>query len=353
MPLDLLVPDLLLPPDAPAAMREFRLPALERWLARADVERGAAKSAMECLASAYALAPPPPVAGISLVGEGPPPRPSPKGEGEKSALSLGRGVGGEGVLRADPVHLRVARDSLTLHDASILDVTREEADALVAALQALFAPEIEFHASAPDRWYARVAAAELPVTTPLDRARGCDVFGMLPAGKGRINWRSAITEAQMVLSGHEVNVKREAAGLPAVNSVWFWGEGAVPAALAKPYSDIHAKDVFSAGLAALSGARLHGVPRGIAGIDLVGENDTALVVLDALTKPLHRVDVAGWCSQAAAMDDAWFRELGEAIARFERVRLVLPSERGSRIATLTPASRRRWFRRGKPLATHA
>jgi hypothetical protein len=338
MPLDLLVPDLLLPPDTPAAMRELRLPALERWLARADVERGAAKSAMECLASAYGLASPVAVGAISLAGEGPPPRPSPKGEG---------------VLRADPVHLRVARDSLTLHDASILDVTQEEADALVAALQALFAPDIEFHAPAPDRWYARVAAAELPVTTPLATARGRNVFGMLPAGKGRINWRSAITEAQMVMSGHEVNAKREAAGLPMVNSVWFWGEGVAPAVLAKPYSDIHAKDVFTAGLAALSGARLHGVPRGIAGMDLVGENDAVLVVLDDLTKPLHRVDVAGWRSQAGAMDDAWFLDLGDAIARFGRVRLVLPSENGSRIATLTPAARRRWFRRRKPLAAHA
>jgi hypothetical protein len=150
-----------------------------------------------------------------------------------------------------------------------------------------------------------------------------------------------------------VNVKREAAGLPTVNSVWFWGEGVAPAALAKPYSDIHAKDVFTAGLAALSGARLHGVPRGIAGIDLVGEDDTALVVLDDLTQPLHRVDVAGWRSRSDAMDDAWFRDLGDAIARFARVRLVLPSEKGSRIATLTPAARRRWFRLRKPLATHA
>ena len=36
MPLDLLVPDLLPPPDAPAAMRDARLPALEKWLGRAD-----------------------------------------------------------------------------------------------------------------------------------------------------------------------------------------------------------------------------------------------------------------------------------------------------------------------------
>jgi hypothetical protein len=251
------------------------------------------------------------------------------------------------------VHLRVERDSLTLHDASILEVTREEADALVASLQALFAPDIDFHVAAPDRWYARVAADELPVTTPLATARGRNVFGMLPAGKGRINWGSAITEAQMVLSAHEVNARRDAAGLPIVNSVWFWGEGVAPAPLDRPYSHVYAQDNFTAGLAALSGARLHPVPRGHSGIDLVGEEDTALVVLDDLTKALHRVDIEGWRSQADAIDAAWFRDMGDTIERFGRVRIVLPSEKGCRIAVLTPAARRRWFRRRKPLATHA
>jgi hypothetical protein len=338
MPLDLLVPDLLLPPDAPAAMRELRLPALERWLARASVERGAARTAADCLASAYGLASPAPVAAISAAAEG----------------SLPLGGGSEtGWLRADPVHFRLQRDSLTLHDASILDISPEEAGALVATLNALFAPDIEFHAAAPDRWYARVAAGELPVTTPLATARGRDVFGMLPIGRGRINWRAAITEAQMALSAHEVNAKREAEGRPAVNSVWFWGEGVAPASIARPYADVHARDAFASGLAELSGARRRGVPPSIEAVDLVGASDTALVVIDALTAPLHRADVEAWRASAVALDDHWFIEMGDAIGRFDRVRLVLPSENGSRIAVLDAAARRRWFRRRKPLAAHA
>jgi hypothetical protein len=257
------------------------------------------------------------------------------------------------LLRADPVHFRIQRDSLTLHDASMLDVSPAEAADLIAALNALFAGDIEFHAAAPDRWYARVAASELPATTPLATARGRNVFGMLPAGTGRINWRAAITEAQMALSAHEVNAKREPAGRPAVNSVWFWGEGVAPESLAKPYSDVHARDLFAGGLAALSGARRRGIPPGIGGVDLVAAKDTALVVLDDLTQPLHRVDVEAWRTRAEALDEAWFIDLGDAIERFDRVRLVLPSENGSRIAVLDAAARRRWFRRRKPLAAHA
>jgi hypothetical protein len=264
------------------------------------------------------------------------------------------GGGREGAwLRADPVHLRLERDAVTLHDATMLGVTRAEADALVAALRALFAPDLELHAPAPDRWYARVAAGELPATTPLAAARGRNVFGMLPRGTGRFNWPSAITEAQMVMSGHDVNAQREAAGLPAINSVWFWGEGIAPAGLPRAYSEVYASEPFAAGLAALSGARLHAVPHAIGGLDLVAANESILVVLDDLGAPLHRVDSESWRKRADALDDTWFRELGDAIARFGRVRLVLPSEKGTRIATLTAAARRRWYRRSRPLAAHA
>src|SRR5512143_2205241 len=111
MPLDLLVPDLLAPPDAPAAMRELRLAALEKWLARADLERSEAMGAAGWLAERFALPSPPAVAAIALAGE------------EEARP-------GEW-LRADPIHLRIDGDSLVVHDASILDVRRDEADALV------------------------------------------------------------------------------------------------------------------------------------------------------------------------------------------------------------------------------
>ena len=44
--LDLLVPDLIAPPDAPAALREVRLPHVERWLVRSELERGSARNAI-------------------------------------------------------------------------------------------------------------------------------------------------------------------------------------------------------------------------------------------------------------------------------------------------------------------
>lgn len=334
MPLDLLVPDLIAPPDAPPGMRELRLRALERWLARADLERSAAAGAEAWLAERFALPAPAATAAVCLAGEEAP---------------------REGAwLRADPVHLRIEGDSLVLHDASVLDVRREEAHALVAALQAHFAGDrLRFHAPAPDRWYVEVPEGELPATVALDRARGRDPFGLLPAGRGRINWPAALTEAQMVLCAHEVNAQREAAGAPQVNSVWFWGEGRAPATLERRYAEVHAASPFALGLARLSGARARGVPATLAQVDLLPESEDALVVLDFLAPPMHRVDIDAWRAAAEALEAAWFQDLGAAIDRFGVVRLVLPREADTLVAVLGRAARRRWLRRSRPLATHA
>jgi len=338
MPLDLLVPDLLLPHDAPAAMRSLRMPELEKWLARADVETVAGTGAMRWLGAAFDLADLP-VAAIERAGEG--------------------AAQGGAWMRADPIHLRIDHDYLKLHDASILDVQREEADAMVAALQEHFRQDgLEFHAAAPQRWYVRVPEGALPrKTTPVDDALGRDVFGLLPENSAatppRFNWRSALTEAQMVLGAHEVNTRREGEGRLAINSVWFWGEGSLPATLPKRYSLVHAQDAFARGLGVVSGAEVRSAAKSIAEIDLVGKGDTVLAVLGDLTAALRRGDTASWQATATALDAHWFAGLGDSIERFERVRLVLPAAADTRVANLTAASRWRWFRTRKPLAEHA
>ncbi|HEX3098273.1 MAG TPA: hypothetical protein VHQ02_11170 [Usitatibacter sp.] len=334
MPLDLLVPDLLAPADAPAGLRDLRLPALEKWLARADVARSAAVGADRWLAERFALLPSPPMAAIALAGEDAP-------------------RAGEW-LRADPVHLRIDGDSLVLHDASVLALGLEDARALVAALQAHFAPDgLHFHAMAPDRWYVEVPEGERPATVPLEEARGRNAFGLLPSGRGRINWPSALTEAQMVLSTHEVNQRREAAGEPPVNSVWFWGEGRAPGGIERRYDEIHADAPFPRGLGRLSGAAVRRRPESIGEVDLLPATQSALVVLDPLSAPMHRVAIDEWRAAADAMDERWFRELGTTIERFGTVRLILPRSGDTLVATLGPAARRRWLRRARPLATHA
>ena len=334
MPLDLVVPDLLLPAEAPDSMRQLRLPALEKWLVRGHVSRVEAKGVEPLFAKSFGLAEPLPVAAITLASDDEP---------------------REGTwLRADPVHLRIDQQAVALHHGAMLGVTRDESTTLVAALQSLFAADgFEFLAPGVERWYVRIPPDELPETTPLDDVLGGSVFGLLPRGNGKINWASAITETQMLMSTHPVNEARERAGHAAINSVWFWGGGATPAVVSSPYALIYADDPFARGLARLSGTRLAELPPSLARIDAVREGESVLLVLDSLVRPLQRGDEAGWRAAAEALERDWFGALGEAIDRFETVRLVLPGPQHAVVAHLTHGARWRWLRRRKPLAAHA
>jgi hypothetical protein len=334
VPLDVVVPDLLLPPQAPETLRDLRLPHLERWIARGRAQRIAIQGSAPWLAARFGIEGAIPVAAVTLAADAEP-RPG-------------------AWLRADPVHLQVQTDAVALHDASVLDIHRDEATALVAALRAHFAADgLEFVAPQASRWYVRVPEGELPRTTPLEAALGRNVFGLLPRGEGRINWASAITETQMLFSEHPVNVAREASGKTPINSVWFWGEGAAPDRLARRYESVYANDAFARGLGTLSGARVAESPATADHVDLADEHESVLVVLDGLTAPLHRGDADEWIAAGQRLDEAWFGRMPALLQRFDTVNIVLTGHHEARVATLDASSRWRWFRPRTPLNAHA
>lgn len=331
MPATLLVPDLLPPADAPAALRAARLPALERWLAKADIARDAATGAEGWLAQSCGRNAAEDHAPIALRGEG---------------------FEADGAwLHADPVHLRVQRDNLALHEAAVLQLLAEESGALVAALQDLFGADgLRFAAPDPGRWYVQVPAGELPAATPLEAVSGRNIFGLLPKGTGRINWGSALTEAQMLLGAHPANDARRDRGEPEANGVWFWGGGTLPARTEMPFSTVLADSPYAIGLARIAGTPSGPVPPGPGDPALL---DNALVILGCLSAPLRRADVPAWLQQAAALDGAWFSQLDAIAARCGGLRLVLPAAEGTRVATSRAGAPWRWFRARKPLAAYA
>ncbi len=316
MPLDLLVPDLLLPADAPPAALSPRLRSAEKWLARADIARHPARNAAAWLFDAYGL----------------------DGSGAAAVTRLADAGAAEGTwLRADPVHLLIQGDTVRLRDAMVLDLRIDEARALAASLQAHFAGDgLEFHAATPQRWYVKVRSGEAPCTTPLEEAVGRNVFGLLPDEPW---WRSAMTEAQMILSSHEINARREDEGRPAINSVWFWGAGALPSPSRKPYALVCGNDPLARGLALLSRAQVQDLPAGIAGVDVARADDDVLVAITGVPRE--------------AIDEQWFGRLADGIERFDRVRAILPCGVDTKIATMTGSARWRWFRAAKPLSAYA
>lgn len=239
----LCIPRLLSARDDPLA--DAAGPALRRLLARAvrSVRAGASAEALLC--DLYGVIPAPdwPIGALSLLGEGVDP-----GDGEW--------------LRADPVHLRPEQSALILLSARHLNLSREESDALIAALNQHFAPEsLQFQAHEPTRWHVRLPRRMDLSTCPLSVADGRSIDPLLPSGPDAITLHRWANEAQMLLHEHPVNLARETRGEAPINSLWWWGAGHLPAPGTSAHVAGWGDDSLLAGLCRWCGIACHPTPK--------------------------------------------------------------------------------------------
>ncbi|HUF81880.1 MAG TPA: hypothetical protein VMN03_12130 [Burkholderiales bacterium] len=238
MHVTLLVPDLFWPRNDSAPYRGLDLPALAVLLARARRRSFPPTSLEAWLCKAFEVGRQHdwPVAPMTYEFDGGSP-------------------GGDFWLRADPVHLLVSRDRLTLLDPGILRPSPEESHELVDLLNRQFAGDgLFFHAPWPERWYLRAPGTPRLATQELSQAAGRDVAGALPTGEDSLYWRRTLTEIQMLLHEHPVNQRREARGELPINSVWLWGGGRRAPVRGQHFSHVAGENSLALALAARSGA---------------------------------------------------------------------------------------------------
>lgn len=132
-----------------------------------------------------------------------------------------------------PVHWHVGADQVTLVDPAALQLEDAESRTLLDAVRDLFEGDgWQLHYGAPQRWYvANESLAGLPCAS-IDRVIGRSVDLWLREVPGidtddprQRRVRRLQNEVQMRLHEHAVNARREAHGLPAVNSFWLSGCG--------------------------------------------------------------------------------------------------------------------------------
>ena len=332
MHLTLLVPELIWPePDDRLTFGGLSAPGLEWLLAHAARERAPARAFEHALAAAFAvddgaLAP------LRLLGEG------------EEAARNGHW------LCADPVHLRFHHERIVLADAGAFDLAREESEALAAALNAEFGDTGTFHVADTRRWYLRLNAAVDHSAEPISAVAGRRVDGELSGGARPLaRW---LNEVQMFLHGQPVNAAREAAGQPAVNSLWLWGGGALPAPAA-PYTSVHGNEPLAAGLARAAGIPHHGTPAGLETLPAEA-GARPLVVLDTLLPRVIYEDAEGWRDALTRLDAGWFGPLRNALGRgVDRISLVAPTLYGELRYTIGPGERWKFWKSGRPLADTA
>lgn len=184
----------------------------------------------------------------------------------------GLDVGNAYWLRADPVHLLLQRDSVSLSEPVPLEVTEQHAADMVASLNAHFAQTgLTFCVGLSGAWYLRLEQVpDIQTTLPgvaLDR----NIFAYMPQGPAASLWLSYLNEIQMLMHVHPANVVRESMRQPSVNSVWLSGGGVMPhtpISAEKPAFDgdanfFMAASPFYRGLAQWAGLRVQRVEQSL------------------------------------------------------------------------------------------
>lgn len=129
------------------------------------------------------------------------------------------------VFHADPVTLIAGRDDVLLA-GRVADLVANDANALIALFNTHFVSDgLKFHAPRPDAWFVTVREPPKLATTPLERVHG-SIYPHLPRGEDAATWRRWMSEMQMLLHDHPVNLNRETRGLAPVTGVWI-AEGGI------------------------------------------------------------------------------------------------------------------------------
>jgi len=278
-----------------------RLPSLELLLARARVARGDPQGTVAWLGRACGLDPLP-------------------------AGALTAGEPGDWV-RADPVHYRLLRDRVVIVPATLEAGT---AQALVGTLNRHFADQHVFRAVAPHAWV--MSGAPSPLETPsAAEVAGRDFADVLPAAP----WAALLNEIQMALHEHPANEGCEAEA----NGVWLWGAGRLPAAVRAPWRSIVSNDPLAEGIARAAGIE-HGPLPAEANQWLrtrTGEGRHAAVL-----GPLD-----------SALEDGWFAPLVSALRDGRIGMLTLGAPEAGIVVEAVRLDLRRFWRRRRPLESHA
>lgn len=149
------------------------------------------------------------------------------------------------IAAADPVYLEPRLDHLCLHALRGDTVPPLDLRQLFNHLQETLAGERQYgFARLGSSGYLR---AEEPMSTAAVPAYVVDQQppgDFLPTGAHTAMYRNTVSEIEMALHEHDVNLRRVEEGKPPVNSLWLWGGGTAPEMTTRPQPPLFADDAL-------------------------------------------------------------------------------------------------------------
>ncbi|MEX3896060.1 regulator [Paraburkholderia sp. BR10954] len=341
--------------DASTALHDIQSPALDRLIARATlIERVIGEDFQRTLpherwvARQFGALPDGTVGASAAADEAP------------LAPYMLRADGGEPGSATwacvQPVHVHIAHDHLVLIDPASLDLSDDEAATLLALARPLIEElGVRIEAPKPTRWYlSSDAFGTLAGASPL-RASGRNIEIWLPheahSGERSRAWMKLQNEVQMAWFEHPVNEAREARGLPAVNSIWFYAQGAARP-VRSPFAQVLSDAAATRGLALSAGITPAAPPASYRELPAALRRATdgsgaTLVELDPFSAPYIEQDWARWNQAFAALQTDWFEPALAALQAGElaELDLTLCGDTGSVTLTVTRSDLRKFWRR--------
>jgi len=206
-------------------------PSLRRWLARSDLQRQAEPK--ELLSSILAeLNLPYPESGLGALrmwGQ----------TGERPTVWI---------AAADPVYLEPRLDHLCLHAQDADSVPATDLRPLIDHLQATLVDSENYgFARLGTCGYLRASNPIVTADVPSYVAHMEMPNEFMPSGDDADAYRSLVSEVEMSLHDHEVNLGRQEQGLQPVNCLWLWGGGYAPEQKTVPHPPVFTNDPLLTG----------------------------------------------------------------------------------------------------------
>lgn len=152
------------------------------------------------------------------------------------------------IAAADPVYLEPRLDHLCLHALRRAGVAAGELRELIDYLQETLGDDERYGFTRLGSYgylssKTPFATAKMPAYV-VDQQQPDD---FLPSGDDTAEHRNLISEIEMALHEHEVNLSREANGQLPVNSLWLWGGGKAPEKITRTQPPLYSDDALLTG----------------------------------------------------------------------------------------------------------
>lgn len=207
--------------------------------------------------------------------------------------AMADGLGPGSWLRADPVHLQLGQNAVSVQTGEALQLHEQEAQQLADCLRPLLHEDgLELHLGSAERWYLRVPADLQAQFLPLPAAIGQPLPAQTIHGAQAGAWKRRVAELQMSLHQHPVNEEREQRGLPPINGLWLWGEGQLPRTLPAPAAQLWGDHPLLSALAQTTSRPLQPLPLSFDLWHQRADEGAHLLLLDSLLAPALAGD--GW-----------------------------------------------------------